>query len=69
MPRFQINFTTGTDIHPPKEFDGSYEEAKKFAEGQLGSYPSGTRYHLRIWRTDPSYPAWAPCDDKDFQSC
>jgi hypothetical protein len=69
MARFQISFTTGIVIYPPKEFEGSYVEAKVFAEAELGHYPPGTRHHIRIWRADPGFPGWAPCDDKDWLAC
>ena len=69
MARFQISFTTGMAIHPPREFEGSYLEAKKFAEAELEHYASGTRYHIQIWRMDPGFPAWVPCNDKDFPDC
>lgn len=69
MARFQINFTTGMVIHPPKEFEGSFAEAKTLAEAELEYYPPGTRHHIRIWRMDPGIPGWAPCDDEDFRDC
>jgi hypothetical protein len=69
MARFQISFTTGTSVHPPKEIEGSYAHAKKFAKAQLALYPPGTRYHMRVWREDPVLPVWAPCDDQDFKEC
>ncbi len=49
MARFQISFTTGMAIHPPKEFEGSYPEAKKFVEAELEHYLCGTRYHIQVW--------------------
>ena len=69
MARFQITFTTGTIIYPPKEFEGRHDDAKKFAEAQLEHYPAGTRYHIRMWRMDPVCPIWVPCDDPDFKEC
>jgi len=69
MARFQINFTTGIIIHPPKEFGGSYEEAKVFAEKECEHYPPGTRYHISKWRFDPVCPVLVSCDDQDFKSC
>jgi hypothetical protein len=69
MARYQISFTTGTVIYPPKEFEGSYTDAKKFAEAQLDHHAPGTRYHIRIWRMDPVYPTWVPCDEQGFPEC
>ena len=69
MARFQINFTKGTVIYPPQESEGSYADAKGFAEAQVEHYASGTQYHIRIWRTDPVFSNWAPCDDQDFREC
>ena len=69
MARFQINLIIGMAIHPPVEFEGSYADARKLAEAQLEDYAPGTRYHIRIWRRDPVYPAWVPCGDPDFQEC
>lgn len=69
VARFQINFTSGVIVYPPEEFEGSYPDAKKFAEAQLERYPPGTRYHVRIRGKDPLYPTWAPCDDENFPEC
>jgi hypothetical protein len=69
IARFQITFTTGMVIHPAKEFEGSYEEAKESAEAELEQYLPGTRHHIRIWRMDPGTLGWAPCDDEDFREC
>ena len=52
-----------------QEFEGSCADVKGFAEAQLEHYASGTRYHIRIWRTDPVFSSWAPCDDQDFREC
>ena len=69
MARFQISFTYGMVMYPPAELEGTYADAKKLAETQLEKYAPGTRYHIRIWRRDPVYPAWVPCDDPDFKEC
>lgn len=69
MARFQINFTSGIIMYPPEEIEGSYNDAKEFAESRLKDYAPGTRYHIRMWRMDPLYPNWVPCDDPDFLSC
>jgi hypothetical protein len=69
MARFQISFTMGTVIYPAIELEGGYSDAKEWAEARIGHYPPGTRYHIRIWRQDPAFPAWAPCDDPNFPEC